>query len=410
MGWFIGGAILLAVLFGAFALVRRRRTMWRGRAPHAVPLVYIDTAMAVSPTVLGHPMPDGYRLASLYFGAGLIDRTETLDHGFPYRIFDPIPKLGPAPATFADLCAERAGDLVAEARATNRKLHLLWSGGIDSTTACCALLDALGSETDRLVIFMNAASRAEYPAFYKTHLRALQTVKINTIDRAFAGDAIVVTGEHGDQLFGSAKALEFDISDVRKPWQTALPVLLAERLASAERADAIVDYLTPQLARAPVPLADLFTCLWWMNYSMKWQAVSLRMLPGWRRGTYDRYQERVAHFFQTVPFELWALNHAGQGVGATWQTYKWPARDVIGAFTRDTRYAATKEKVPSLKGLVARRFSKAALAIDADGGQYWQEWDQSLRKRRQEDGSGGGSGGYSSKREDPLWDDMNDGE
>ncbi|MEL7303540.1 MAG: hypothetical protein AAGJ53_07590 [Pseudomonadota bacterium] len=405
MFWIFAAIVVAGFVPVIISLVRTSRAMWQGTEPHDVPLLFVDTAMAVSPTVLSHPLPDGYRLSSLYFGAGLIDRTRTLDLGFPYEIMDDIPALGPAPADFASLCAERAGDLVAEARATNKKLHVLWSGGIDSTTALAALLTALGNETDRLVVFMNAASRKEYPKFFKTHVKRLKTVQIKTVGAAFKDDAIVVTGEHGDQLFGSAKALEHSISGIRRPWETALPVLLAERLASGPRADAVVAFLEPQLARAPVPLPDLFTCLWWLNYSMKWQAVSLRMYPSSGLNDVQLYCDRAAHFFQTIPFELWALSHAGEGVRDDWATYKWPARDVIRDFTRDAHYASTKEKVPSLKGLVPRRFHGSAVAIDMAGATHWQPRDQTLREKRSSDGNR-----YRRRREDGLWNDMSDGE
>ena len=385
-----------------------------------------DASLAASMNCVHLPVPD--------LGAVLRFRRSVLDHGFPVRIFDRLPPVPADKPDFAAIVDARAQDIVAGARRANRPIHLLWSGGIDSTTACIAVMRALGDDLSRLAVYYNAASRAEYPHFFANHLKKRVALrKLKRVGDAYTADAIVVTGELGDQLFGSAKALDVGPApsigqsmppfprELRAPWPEALPPLLSSRLASSYRADLVFDYLRPQIERAPVAVDDLFTCLWWLNFTCKWQAVSLRMMSGTANLSLTAYQSATRHFFQTTPFQEWALAHPGQGVRSDWASYKWPARDYIHAFTGDDAYHAGKTKEPSLQGLIRPAMFHSALAIDASGQSLWQPRDDSLRQamaaesggNNGDDGSGtsvGFSMEYEASREQPLWDSMSSGE
>ncbi|MEO1695491.1 MAG: hypothetical protein AAFR55_09665 [Pseudomonadota bacterium] len=449
----LAGAFLLAL---AWSLIARYRRMWRGATPLEAPIVHLDARMAVRPTILGHTPPDGYRLAALYFGTGLIDRTGKLDCGFPYEARHPIPERVEAPDTdggmFARLCDRRARDIVGRARREGKAIHLLWSGGIDSTCACVSLLRALGdtpmtvgerrktatSELDRLIIYETHESQREYPAFAKRVLsKRIKRRTFKHVGEAFSDKAITVTGEFGDQMFGSAKALGLSFDDLREDWRTALPKRLNAELGSRQRAASAMRFLAPHIADAPVPIEDLFTCLWWLNFSLKWQAVHTRMFASVPNMTFAAYENRVAHFFATDDFQVWALSNAGRGIGTRWSSYKWPARQVITAFTGDAVYAAEKNKVPSLKGLIRPGVKRAAIAVTAAGATLYQPLDYSLKTDARaggaspseyadvgdSDGTGWsfevsigddpmdtGCSSFDEQREAPLWDDLSDGE
>ncbi|MEO0798344.1 MAG: hypothetical protein AAFY53_03955 [Pseudomonadota bacterium] len=436
--WIVGtGFIVVGAALGALLYGLRRRKFWSSKQPHTEPLVHLSPIMAVRPSIVGHKPPDGYRLASLIFGAGLIDRTETLDHGFPYQILSPIPPLIEPPLPFSTIAANRALEIAQRAEREQKQIHLLWSGGIDSTCAIAALIRALGDDRGRLIVHTTAQSRQEYPGFEKAHLSApIRVKRIAHVGHSYSGDAIVVTGELGDQIFGSAKALTFSIDALRSDWRTAFPRHLTQALADRKRARAVLAYLKPQIDRAPVAIPDLFTLLWWLNFSMKWQSVELRMFASTRGMTLDAFRGRTEHFFATDDFQTYALAYAGQGLGRDWTTYKTPARDVIRRLTGATPYLDTKEKELSLKGLIKPRVAAAALAIDLAGRDLFQPIDLSLKKDQlagadttsgeSDDGTGvsfdfemnGGesNGGRSENRsfdearEAELWNDLSDGE
>jgi hypothetical protein len=434
LGWYANHRLKLALF-------------WDEPKPHARRLIHLDAAMAVRPTILGRQPTIGYRLASLFFQTGLIDRNRVARSGLDFEIVDPIPPVPEsreAAGAFADLCAERAREIVGEAKRRNVAIHLLWSGGIDSTTACVSLIDALGGDTARLQIFETKQSRREYPLFSKRILgRTFKRHRIKSAGDAFRGDAIVVTGEYGDQLFGSAKALDQSLSRLKGPWQQGLSEMLRAQLGSELRARHAFGFLATAIRAAPVPSPNLWTALWWLNYSMKWQAVGLRMFAATRGLTLAEYQRRTFHFFGTERFQSWALANAGEGLGRDLTTYKWPARDVILKATGDKTYAAEKAKEPSLKVMIPKALAGSALAIDATGATLFQPLDLTLKQAGSAtsgEGAGAGDSGdegsgfsiefvvdsenggdetrpkpagepdFDPDREAPLWDDISDGE
>ena len=426
MDWVVFLGIIFALYF--FALWWRRwRHIWREATPHYQPLIFVQPHMAVNATILGHVLPEGYRLASLFFGTGLIDRTRTLDHGFPYKVLDPIPKPEPNVPDISALCDQRAEELVGIARKENLPVRLLWSGGIDSTAACVALLNALEDEPDRLEIVYSAASQREYAWFYRHVVRKHpRKLYIRNLSDALRPDAIITTGEHGDQLFGSMKAIGITGRTFRKfwrdrtdrlflPWEEEFPRVLNEQLASSGRADAVLNYLRPQFAACPIPLNTLFDLLWWMNFSLKWQPVSLRLASFMPQEQFMPVLSRTHHFFRSRDFQLWSLANPDKRIGEDWKSYKWPLKAFIRDFNGDERYYLMKEKRPSMRGMVRRKSSGLALAIDADLRYFWQSRDKSLRSKLEVDsataiGGGGLAISYSSFREASLWDDLGDGE
>ena len=403
--------IIAAFFFGVIGLsyLDSWRKTWRGREPHAVPLRFINARMAVRPTILGHVVPDGYRLACLYFGAGLVDRTGTLDHGFAYDILDPIPEIGSFDMDLADLCDRRAQAIVERTERDGVSLALAWSGGIDSTAACAALLKVLSGKDVGLRIVHSRESIREYRRFYDQFIKGkLRRTPISSIQQAYAGKHVLVTGEHGDQLFGSAKAMEIDFDDLKANWADVFPSILRQKLASPERADALIRYLEPQISKSPVSLYTLFDLLWWINFSMKWQAVSQRIPAS--IGDADDFQgamARTEHFFRTDDFQRWSMANPGQRIRfGNWASYKWPLKDYIKAFTDDNDYRYSKTKQPSLRGLDNKSYKNKALAIDAKG----RLWLESYNKALKEKGSGDRSEFYV-EHEIDLWDQIDgDGE
>lgn len=375
---------VLAVILGIWAFrvcidrLELDRYRWSGPAPHTVPITFLNAGMAIRPSVLGHQVPLGYRYACLFFGVGLIDRTGTVDHGFEPEILDPIPSDFSITSTMAELCSQRAISLVEESQLTNKPIRLLWSGGIDSTCAAVALLDALGDDTKRLEVAYSDKSLAEYPQFRKMlKKRSISMVKIKSIADALDPDALIVTGEHGDQIFGSMLAATFTSHDLRRSWQVVIPKHIGTEIG-ANKVGTMLEWIEPQLSKCPIPIESTYDFLWWANFSMKWQTVSQRVLAG-----LDTTDQRNAvspllrHFFRTDDFQRWALANPRQKIGDSWLSYKYPLKDIIFAFNGDEQYRKNKVKERSLRGLTGR-LAKRAVAIDLSGQMYAEPLDRSV--------------------------------
>jgi len=259
---------------------------------------------------------------------------------------------------------DRAEELVARALGTEaRRLDVLWSGGIDSTTVLVAIMqamekNALSTDLELRVLF-SARSVEEWPAFAQAYLQVgysvcgtckqdarppqtlpavkfsskfhalqLHPVLLSPSENEAISDFIdltsglTVTGEYGDQIFGSIlmagafskKAsfiypMEHEQPDVLDSgWQS--PVEAYVRSLNILREDKIKELmalLETQALEAPFAIVSVFDWLWWVNFTMKWQYVGLRMLN--RVESLDATKAaRLVHFFGTVKFQQWALD------------------------------------------------------------------------------------------------------
>jgi hypothetical protein len=322
-------------------------------------VIFLNSHRAKSGVLNGQPLPEGYILACKFFDCGIIDRTATLDQGFDYTVLDAIPENKGRTSSFSDICDEVAADIVARARNEDRQIRVLWSGGIDSTVALVALLKALPTEEYfRLVPLLNMISINEYPLFFRQfilHKLPFQHC-LPPITQHFGERELLVTGEHGDQLFGSDKLLPLIANGLsEESWENILPLHLFEKFGKAKKVDRLIDYLKPQIAAAPQPINSTFELFWWLNYSIKWQQVSLRLPVFTFRPDVEEIFDRTHHFFRDVRFQDWSIANHPNRACTRLRDYKMVAKEYIYAFTGDEDYRNTKTKEPSLKHVILDR-------------------------------------------------------
>eukprot|EP01062_Namystynia_karyoxenos_P038598 TRINITY_DN28030_c0_g1_i1.p1 TRINITY_DN28030_c0_g1~~TRINITY_DN28030_c0_g1_i1.p1 ORF type:complete len:575 (+),score=173.03 TRINITY_DN28030_c0_g1_i1:72-1796(+) len=334
------------------------------------------------------------RLAALsfFFGVPLIDRTGTLNRGLPLKLRSlfPIPPRDPRmrDAPLAPLMSARAAELLRLARERGLELRLLWSGGIDSTGTLAALLAELRKE-DRgtpspLVVLLSQESVDEYPAFHADTIVAeraagrLRTVQLDPAQPVSAqmdfSRHIYVTGECGDQLFGSAlMAAAFNPGHAHNaallerglgaPWREVVPQSLAKCGLERDPAE-WCEWLAPQLEHSPVPVETVFDLLWWLNFSMKWQHVVLRCLHH-REGMQPSDIDSVHHFYASDHFQQWSMENHHRKLPdlRVWSTYKAPLKEFIFEFNGDADYRDNKLKLGSLQH-VMDSYRSLAIGID----------------------------------------------
>ncbi len=278
------------------------------------------------------------------------DRTGTLPASL--KMEAPAIPTGSTSETFEQIADARAVALWAE----NQHLKVYWSGGIDSTVALTALMrNAPADAADRLTVFYTAGSIVEYPAFYQMHidgkLNAVEvTQPLKPSDRYWAenifhsavcehiasqiGDGLVVTGELGDQVFGSA-------GFANDP--TRINGDLEEFLADFSDIRDEIDALS---AACPVPVNNIVTLMWWWNFSTKWSEVKYRSLTCVSDAA---HLANARHFFDTDDFQRWSMSNDDKRIRNTAESYKWPAKDYIYDWTGDSFYRDNKLKEGSLR-------------------------------------------------------------
>ena len=319
-------------------------------------------------SLIGQPSPNqSYRDLATLFRCCLIDRTETLACGFRAAAFDPFPgaklKTGPVPA-FGTVCDAVADELVAGGPGRG-PVWLLWSGGIDSTVAAAALLGALdragADHCRKLRILFSKESAEEYPRFFHETLARRADLTLTRFEdrvsdrlKELPPRTTLVTGEHGDQLFGSDKLRPF-VADgsAFEPYPDLFPFIADRTLGRLGAGGALLDWLAPQLAVCPRPLETLFDLYWWFNFSLKWQLVSLRIPVSTGRKQMAATRHATRHFFADRRFQDWAVRTDEPKHGGSWETCKLPAKRYLLDRTGDEEYFATKTKRASLRGRIA---------------------------------------------------------
>lgn len=288
-----------------------------------------------------------------FFGTILIDRTHTIEPGINFQIIDKIPATQGFNLSFQDVCEARASQII---RQVKGEIKLLWSGGIDSTVALISILSALVQldQLHRLTILLSKESISEYPSFFKDVIKdklnyqLIETTIFDTID----SHDIIVTGEHGDQLFGSDK-LKYPVisGDAYSPFDQIIDFIIPRKLGTDKYTVQIIDFLDPLIGKSPVKIKTLYDYLWWLNFSLKWQTVSMRLIHGLNRSYLD-LERTVFHFFRTEDFQNWSIFNHDKKIKKDWNTYKYVAKEYIYNYHRDEHYLQNKEKEQSLKEVI----------------------------------------------------------
>jgi len=289
-----------------------------------------------------------------------MDRTGTFDA--PLKVSPtPIPS-GSTSETFAQICDARAVEIWDR----NKPIKVFWSGGIDSTTALVALLRNVPvGEIDRLSVYYSQGSIDEYPWFFNQYIDG----KVNNVliqDHAHenngyykaksifstticccaaeqSNDAVIVTGETMDQVFGS-------VAFANKP--DLITGNLETYLADFSNIREEIDTLN---AACPITVNSIPIMLWWWNFALKWDEVKYRMFMS----TIVDKTPDFMHFTDTDTFQLWSISNPDKKIKDTPESYKFTAKDYIFDYTSDADYRDTMRKGGSL----GVRYG-SALAID----------------------------------------------
>lgn len=313
---------------------------------------------------------------------GLSDRSETIK--FPIKTFVPnefkIPSLKTSSfnTTYEECCLERASEILSKQDELDVPIHLMYSGGIDSTVALSSFIKLLGVKeaSKRVVLLMSKESKDENPYFYYKFIRPSFKIKSSELgynDLDF-GNWIYVTGELNDQLFGSD--IYYDISGWQNDQYLNKEINIdnislyfqkgknISKTNSEKWAKILIEaYSKNNLLNFNNQLWDLF---WWYNFSWKWIYVYYRIFlfskdkselnQNWIKNNYFP-------FFSSTTFQLWSLNNKEPKHLHNINSYKHIARKFICSVYGSDELLS-KTKVQSLKNIVIYRPRSKLLTSD----------------------------------------------
>lgn len=280
---------------------------------------------------------------------GMIDRTRTFDTSWCKVLYN-IPKITHS-IPFEDICLNRALSLINE----NKPISLFWSGGVDSTTALCALLKA-EVRKDQLTIFYNDLSVIEYPKMYVDVVKKYNSKKVKNYFDDVPKDSLIVTGECGDQIFGSQFIPSKNEVIGGKIFTTkGITRRLSDLNKDVSELEIVNDKNTPKefyefISKAPFKLKTKYDLFWWIDFVFRWQHMNLRIAISSDKDEYSNFLMNTRAFFNYDKFQIWSMDEYNHR--EVKQTHsdiiKKPAKDFIRSVFNDDAYYHQKPKIGSL--------------------------------------------------------------
>ncbi len=237
------------------------------------------------------------------------------------------------------------------------KVYLMYSGGIDSTTALVSMINSWPKEDlERLHILMSYRSIEEFPDMWKVINSKFKGRIINSLKDTnhFIHDGYVVTGELGDQLFGSDVVIPlvdlYGEEGINLPWKNNINNFYKRLFGATFRpnVDLFVEKYSLTLPYCPFEIKTCFEFVWWFNFTNKWQLVKHRVLEQKRFVNPKESHKKIIHFFDTPEFQKWSIDNPNLKIKNTLLSYKYTAKEFIVKYTGFEDYLL-KPKVGSLQ-------------------------------------------------------------
>ena len=281
---------------------------------------------------------------------------------------EPVTELvGPSSSLSYEECMlRRAADLLLMKRS---HYFIGYSGGIDSTALLVAILRSWSLEDQKKIsIVLTRHSIEENPSFFQEHLLKFPLVSMtNDISQlVLQTDGILVTGELGDQLFGSdllMNACEGGDSVIGENYADGFIRILEMEKPASDYGKKVFEIFHPIVEECPFPIRTTHDFVWWWNFTQKWQRVKYRNFDSvtWDyRASYGKY---VVAFYDTAEFQKWSLSNHDLKIRSTWESYKWLPKQFIHRYTKDDSHLRLLKR-QSLKNVAF--LSEKRLATTSD--------------------------------------------
>ena len=255
----------------------------------------------------------------------IVDRNDLLPHFLPIVNICPLPDMSKKKVLpYYDINIMEAETILK----MGKRINVMWSGGIDSTSVLSSFLIA-GAKPDQLYVTMTTDSIDEYPWFYHNiidgkieHSNFVTPIEQQLL--SLSEDFVHVTGEHLGSYTGG---IYHENEDHNASYKKYLD-------------PEIVEFLSPSINACPRPIVNMSDYRWYTKIYLTWQGWHIRKFL-----LSDYFTNNLIHFGNNDLFHYWTLFTEDK---EDWHFAKIGHKKIIFEYTKDEEYFRTKERQKSI--------------------------------------------------------------
>lgn len=266
--------------------------------------------------------------------------------------------------SWAEITDRRSIELKSQSLASQRRIVVQWSGGIDSTCIVVSILKNFNKdEREQVLIACNWGSIVENPRFYYDYIVPnFQTVDINQFTQSYRNNYdqyIVINGMPGDVILQSVAGLDLGLHFVdptllRKPWKSSPDRLIDYLQTSFECKELgmwFYEKLSDNINSVDVPIETYFDFLWWGGFNYHWTSqIFFEWFANFADGnvSWHNHRNSFVNWYETVDYQLWSMvNNNQEKYGTNLGDFKKASKKYIYEYNRDEWYYKYKLKMGS---------------------------------------------------------------
>ena len=305
----------------------------------------------------------------------------------PKSAFFPIPDLEQSfDKKLSDIFDQRAVEIYNRAKSSNKRIVIMWSGGIDSTSMLCAFIKNLPlTDVKSIIICATTESIAENPYFYETQIRG-QFEMLHWRDLDFSDEFleghILLHGDPGDCIFGPSTTKYRSLwnkDQYLKPWKNSRTILyqLYHDPQNLDFAGWYVDKVSENLLELQeqgkyTNIKTISDWHWWHYYNLKWQGSMTRVLANNKKNKKAKISQKNLQeffdltFFAGTDFQIWSYQNLSTLCTNEMRDHKLQSKNYIFEIDKNKNYHLTKRKESSEVNVW-----NYPLIVDQDGVHYY---------------------------------------
>jgi len=287
-----------------------------------------------------------------------IDRTGAIEHFLPLINIDPIPKIEKNfTKSWEELCEKRAIEFLN----TGKKIHVWWSGGIDSTTVLFSLINK-ANDLSQINVILTPESIIESGSIFDYHIKNKISYNIQTQCTAqyffskynfYTETDLLVTGCLSDQIDLSPFTGSFigskDYKLHKLPYEQVLEKYFDKKC---------IDFFNKSINNFPIKITTYAGFLRFIIFNYMWTSRKTFVTSKPKMKNNKNYP-KLDSFFDTKDFQLFHLSNNDynlveyddiedkQKEHEIWRNYKKSSLNLIYKYTNNKEYFNKKTKSDS---------------------------------------------------------------